>query len=79
MNAIHQPQQSRFVIPTEKGEAVLDYQLNDQTVDFTRTYVPFRMRGQGHAEQLVETGLQWAKGEGYEIAVSCWYVKERLS
>ena len=47
-------------------------------IDFTHTYVPFALRGQGLAERLVEVGLAWAKEQGYQIEASCWYVKKFL-
>jgi len=40
--------------------------------------VPFRLRGKGLAEQLVEVGLAWAKEQGYDIKADCWYVAKFL-
>lgn len=81
----HQPDQQRFVVnqvngaSIEDNPALLEYAfLNEQSLDFTRTYVPFRQRGKGIAEALVETGLAWAKQHDYQIQASCWYVEKFL-
>jgi predicted GNAT family acetyltransferase len=78
----HQLDKNRFVLTENDNECVLDYCLIDapdsQRIDFTSTYVPFALRGQGLAEQLVEVGLVWAKEQGYQIEASCWYVNKFL-
>lgn len=74
----HRVDQSRFVLIKGEKECVLDYALNGQQIDFTHTHVPFRLRGEGLAEALVEQGLAWAKEQNYEINASCWYVAKFL-
>lgn len=78
----HQPDNKRFVLRKGDKECTLEYRLvatsDVLNIDFTSTYVPFALRGQGLAEQLVEVGLAWAKEQGYEIEASCWYVKKFL-
>jgi predicted GNAT family acetyltransferase len=79
---IHQPDSSRFVLSQDDKEYTLEYKLigtsDIQNIDFSSTYVPFALRGQGLAEKLVEVGLAWAKEQGYQIEASCWYVKKFL-
>ena len=71
----HQPELQRFMSRVDDEEAVLEYRLlSDRGIDFTRTYVPKALRGQGIAEKLVRTGLAWAGEQEYEIQASCWYV-----
>ncbi|MFY0641534.1 MAG: N-acetyltransferase [Bermanella sp.] len=78
-NIVHQSDQNRFIIAIEDDAAVLEYHLLDNNIlDFTRTYVPFRHRGQGHAEALVNAGLAWANDQGFELQASCWYVDKFL-
>lgn len=71
------PNEQRFVISCEGGEAVLAYRLfNNGTqpaIDFNSTYVPPELRGKGLAEKLIRTGIKWAKEQGYELHASCWY------
>ena len=75
---IHQAEQQRFIIEQDGHECVLDYVLEGKQIDFTHTYVPFRLRGKGLAEELVKEGLAWAKSQGYDIQASCWYVRKFL-
>ncbi|UXD86746.1 GNAT family N-acetyltransferase [Thalassolituus hydrocarboniclasticus] len=75
---IHQAEQQRFVIEQDGHECVLDYVVEGKQIDFTHTYVPFRLRGKGLAEELVKEGLAWAKGQDYDIQASCWYVRKFL-
>jgi len=73
----HLPNEQRFVISYEGGEAVLAYRLFNNgekpAIDFNSTYVPPEFRGKGLAEKLVRTGIKWAKEQGYELHASCWY------
>ncbi len=46
----HESEKSRFVIEQDGKESVLDYVVSGNTVNFTHTYVPFRLRGKGLAE-----------------------------
>lgn len=80
----HHPQRHRFVVDTDGRESILQYRLlgpdadHPRAVDFTRTYVPEELRGQGIAEALVRHGLSWARAQNYEIQASCWYVQKFL-
>lgn len=74
----HQPQHNRFIISKDAHECLLEYRLQGQDIDFTHTYVPFALRGQGLAEQLVKEGLAWAQAQNYNIAASCSYVHKWL-
>ena len=74
----HQVAQSRFILRKNDQECVLDYSLQGSVIDFTHTYVPFSLRGQGLAEQLVAEGLKWAREQGFSIEASCWYVRKFL-
>ncbi|MAD45270.1 MAG: GNAT family N-acetyltransferase [Oceanospirillaceae bacterium] len=74
----HQPAQSRFVLRRDNKECVLDYRLSGAWIDFTHTYVPFALRGQGLAEALVKEGLAWARAQNYQLTASCWYVQKFL-
>jgi len=77
--AEHQPERQRFVVQSGDDEAVLEYRLlQNDGIDFTRTFVPEALRGQGVAEKLVRTGLGWAREQGYEIQAGCWYVARFL-
>ncbi|QYK01360.1 GNAT family N-acetyltransferase [Shewanella psychrotolerans] len=72
----HHAKQQQFVIEIEGEQAVLEYHLQDDQIDFSRTYVPETLRGKGLAERLVAHGLRWAKEQQYQITASCWYVQK---
>lgn len=74
----HQPDQQRFVLRKDGHECVLEYSVSGSDIDFTRTYVPFALRGQGLAEELVKAGLAWADEQQYRKQASCWYVEKFL-
>jgi len=73
-----------FEIDSDGEIAYLQYEMyknaksEQQVVDFKSTFVPAGLRGKGIAEQLVRTGLGWAKEQGYQIEASCWYVEKFL-
>ena len=77
-SVVHHPERSCFTIDSQGVESILQYQRHGNEVDFTRTYVPSELRGQGLAEKLVRQGLRWAKTEGLHIHASCWYVAKFL-
>ncbi len=79
MQIEHQPRDTRFIAFIDHQQARLEYDLLPRHgINFTFTYVPESLRGQGIAEQLVRTGLAWARQQGFEIEASCWYVRRFL-
>ncbi|WP_445781121.1 GNAT family N-acetyltransferase [Shewanella sp.] len=78
LNVEHQAEQQRFVVKTQGAEAMLEYHLAGQNIDFHHTFVPQQLRGQGIAEKLVRTGLAWAKSNDFNINASCSYVVKFL-
>lgn len=74
----HQTEQQRFVLQLDGDEAVLDYTVNGNSINFHHTFVPPAFRGKGLAEKLVRHGLAWAKAQQYQIAASCSYVQKFL-
>lgn len=79
MDINHQPERARFVSEIDNQEARLEYDLMPRHgINFTYTFVPEALRGQGIAEKLVRTGLAWAREQGFEIEASCWYVRRFL-
>jgi len=79
VNINHQPERTRFVLAIDNQEARLEYDLMPRHgINFTYTFVPEALRGQGIAEKLVHTGLAWAREQGFEIEASCWYVRRFL-
>lgn len=79
MDIVHQPELNRFVAEIDGQLALLEYRLLEaQRIDFTYTFVPPLLRGQGIAEKLVRTGLAWAREQAFDMQASCWYVQRFL-
>ena len=78
IKVLHQPELNQFVIKIKEQKAVLTYKTYDDRIDFTHTFVPDELRGQGLAEKLVRNGLKWAKSANLNIEASCWYVQKFL-
>ncbi len=80
-NIEHDLQQHHFSISSDAcaDPAILEYRmLEDNLIDFYRTFVPPALRNHGLAEKLVRHGLKWANEQGYDIQGSCWYVDKFL-
>jgi predicted GNAT family acetyltransferase len=57
LSVTHQPEQFRFISEIEQRQALLEYELMPRHgINFTYTFVPESLRGQGIAEKLVRTG-----------------------
>ncbi|MAZ86480.1 MAG: GNAT family N-acetyltransferase [Cellvibrionaceae bacterium] len=78
LNVEHHRDLNCFVLGSEGQFAKLEYSRQGDGVTFTSTYVPFRLRGQGVAEALVERGLSWAKDNNLNVSSTCWYVDKFL-
>jgi uncharacterized protein len=74
MHVNHDADTRRFFIPTEHGDAVLEYTADEEHVVFTHTFVPPAMRGHGLAEALVRAGIAWAGESRRAITATCSYV-----
>ncbi len=72
----HEASQNRFVVVIDGAEAVLEYRMTSESIDFFRTYVPDVLRGKGLAAKLVEAGLHYAKEKKLRVVPTCSYVKK---
>ena len=76
---VHHPQKHCFTIDLDGQLAKLEYRfLDDKTVEFTSTHVPFSLRGRSYGAKLVQAGLDWAHQHQYRIQSRCWYVDRYL-
>lgn len=78
MTIEHQSNSQRFVLTQQGASALLEYHLQDNSINFHHTYVPVEFRGKGLAEKLVRHALNWAQAQGYQISASCTYVQRFL-
>lgn len=76
MEIRHDEADQRFVATTEHGEATLDYdRLDEETLDYTSTFVPEEDREEGIGEDLVLHALDWARENDHEIVPTCPFVR----
>ena len=71
---VHHPKKHCFTIDLDGQLAKLEYRLLDEhTVEFTSTHVPFNLRGRGFGAELVRAGLEWAHKHHFNIESRCWF------
>jgi predicted GNAT family acetyltransferase len=79
MVVTHDPARRTFAAWIEGQEAYLRYlPAGDRVLDYASTYVPHRLRGRGIASAIVRQALDHARGEGYRVIPSCWFVRDFL-
>lgn len=83
MDIQHDKDNHRYVLTVGEGhddnQVVLRYHRPDeQTIDFTSTFTPTHLRGQGLARQVVEHALDEAESQNLKIIATCWYVEKLL-
>lgn len=72
IDIIHDEEDLRFYAVVDGDEAELTYTYPESGVmDFDHTFVPEGGRGKGYANQLVQTGLDYARSKNYQIVPSC--------
>ena len=80
MNSVeHVPAEKRFVVRFDAAEAELTYvEREGPILDLVHTFVPPEARGQGVAEDLVDSAFAYARGNDYRVRASCPYVRRWL-
>lgn len=74
-NIRHDEPGKRFVLAIDQAEAVLNYnEVDAQTLDYYRTYVPPSMRGGGIASKITEHALRHAQERGLKIVPTCPFI-----
>lgn len=71
---LHNAAENRFETTVDGFLAVAEYRLEGTNVVFTHTFVPGELRGRGIAENLVRSGLAWARAEKRSVVPACSYV-----
>lgn len=75
----HDIDNNRFVAETEHGQATLEYSRADQdTLEYTSTFVPEEDRGDGLGEKLVLYALDWAEENDFLVIATCPFVRRVL-
>jgi predicted GNAT family acetyltransferase len=80
MAVSHDPASRKFSTHVEGQEAYLLYApAGEGLLDYTSTFVPPPLRGRGIASELVRDALEYARGQGYRVIPSCWFVRDFLT
>lgn len=76
MDIKHDKDNKRFYLKKENQVSELNYKkIDEQTLDYYRTFVPKPLRGQGIAARITAFALDYAKDNQFEVIPSCPYVK----
>lgn len=69
----HYPNDHRFEIELEGMKAYAEYELHDNGLDITHTYVPQPLEGKGIAGALTEAAYEYAKANDLKALATCSY------
>ena len=79
MEIIHDKEQNKFYIIRDGKESLINYSMIDEkTIDFWKTYVPYELRGNGLAAVLTEAALNYALQNNLSVIPSCSYVESYI-
>lgn len=70
----HNEPEHRFEAQVHGKLALCEYQLEDDRMVFTHTYVPPELRGRNIAQKLVRVALEHAKTHNLRVVPACSYV-----
>lgn len=60
-------------------EAFVAFNITNNILTVTKTYVSDSLRGQGIARKLMDDVMAYAKREGYQVMATCSYAIKYLS
>lgn len=71
----HEPENHRFVASVGGDTARVVYaEAGGDTMDYTSTWVPPDLRGEGIGEEIVVRALDWAREHDKRVVPSCPFV-----
>jgi predicted GNAT family acetyltransferase len=73
-NVVHNTKEYRFEIRIGEDLCVLEYELRGQTIYFTHTGVPPALEGQGLANRLAQTGMDYARANSLKVVPACEFI-----
>ncbi len=75
----HDIERQRFFALVDGQESYLDYHVvDDDTVEYRRTYTPADLRGRGIGGEIVRVALEWAGTAGKRVIPSCSFVRVHI-
>ena len=77
MNIEHDADNQEFTASKDGHPAELAYSRPDNdTIDFTHTFVDEALRGQGLADELARAALTYARQEKLKVKTSCTFMQK---
>lgn len=74
-NIQHKSTLNRFELNVEGHIAHIDYELNNNIINFTHTWVPKELEGRGIGSALTKHALEYAEKNALRVIPSCPFVK----
>lgn len=74
MTIRHNQSRNQFEAGEGSELSLLSYRLMDGRMTIFHTEVPPALRGQGVAQELTRSALNWAESEGHKVVPTCSYV-----
>jgi len=74
----HNQAAQRFEAKLDGELAVVEYQRQENTLYFTHTEVPNQFRGQGVAEKLAHSALEYARAHQLTVVPLCSFIAAYL-
>jgi len=71
----HDREKQKFYTIVDGHEALLDYSLEGNTMNFYHTYTPPELRGKGLAKIVVQFAFNYARENNLKVIPSCSYVQ----
>ena len=75
LQAVDQPENSRFVLEQDGDVAELEYEVRDGRMILVHTEVPSALAGRGIGGNLVEAAVARARSEGLSIEPQCRFAR----
>lgn len=71
----HDIEGQEFTVELGQDQAELTYaKPEEKVIDFQHTFVPEQYRNNGVADQLIQTGLQYAQQQQFRVIATCPFV-----
>ncbi|MGN6819219.1 MAG: GNAT family N-acetyltransferase [Sphingomonas sp.] len=67
--------ENQIELEVDGHRAIAAYQLDDDTITFTHTFVPKKLEGRGVASKLIRAALDSARDRGLKVIPICPFVK----
>ncbi len=71
----HDKENESFVADVEGHKAYLSYNIINDKIDFSSTFTPPELRGNGIAKIIVEYAFNYAKANKLKVIPTCSYVR----